>query len=209
MIVVTSGMGTSTAIISVEYPSGSTCTVTNGTKTRTAKDTSGKALFNVTSGSWTVSCTDGKNEASKKVTAVTNSAVSVTLGYELVLFNNGYIDGYDWSNVSINTSGSVKYLYATISDSTGYVKSTYGFCKTKLDLNDYKKLVIVTGSCNDATIGIVSDTSSTDFQAALSLTSNTTSTLDISSLNSGYLKTKVSGWNSTGVMNISKIYLSM
>ena len=38
------------AVIGVTYPSGATCTCTNGSKTLTAKDTSGKAIFVIPSG---------------------------------------------------------------------------------------------------------------------------------------------------------------
>lgn len=70
------------SVIAVTYPEGSVCTCTNGTKTLTAKDTSGKALFNVTGGEWTVSCTDGTRTASKAVSITTEGqSESVNLSY--------------------------------------------------------------------------------------------------------------------------------
>ena len=61
------------AFISVTYPAGSTCTATNGTKTLTAPDTSGIALFRIPTPtslpeSWTVSCTDGTQLSNYVVT---------------------------------------------------------------------------------------------------------------------------------------------
>lgn len=48
------GIGKIYAVIGVTYPSGSTCTCTNGAKTLTAKDTTGRARFVIPSaGTWT------------------------------------------------------------------------------------------------------------------------------------------------------------
>ena len=79
------------AVIGVTYPSGSTCTCTNGSKMLTAKDTSGKALFVIPSaGTWTVTATDGTNTKSKSVEITTEGQTeTVTLLYELVLYENG------------------------------------------------------------------------------------------------------------------------
>lgn len=84
------GAGKLFSIIAVSYPEGSVCTCTNGTNTLRAKNTSGKALFNVPVGSWTVSCTDGSRAASQAVSITENGkSESVTLRYELVLFDYG------------------------------------------------------------------------------------------------------------------------
>jgi len=57
------------ASIVVEYPAGSTCTCSNGTKTFTAKDTSGTAVFSIPSnGLWAVTATDDTNTQSRTVT---------------------------------------------------------------------------------------------------------------------------------------------
>lgn len=79
------------AIIAVTYPAGSTCTCSDGTTTLTARDTSGKALFNVPSaGTWTVSCTDGSSTVSKSVTiTATGQVESVSLYFLLWLYNKG------------------------------------------------------------------------------------------------------------------------
>lgn len=90
MIYVLSGGAPLYAIIAVTYPSGSICTC-GGKK---AKDTSGKALFNVKAGTYTVECHTSDNSKSKS-TSVTvaesdkGKSKSVTLSYELVLFDNG------------------------------------------------------------------------------------------------------------------------
>ena len=58
------GGGIPYAVIGVTYPSGSVCTCTNGTRTMTAKDTTGKALFVIpTAGTWTVKAVSGGDVA--------------------------------------------------------------------------------------------------------------------------------------------------
>ena len=78
------------SIIAVTYPEGSVCTCSNGTKTLEAPDTSGKALFNVTVGEWTVRCTDGSQTVSRSF-SITNAgqAELVTLSYLPYLYING------------------------------------------------------------------------------------------------------------------------
>lgn len=85
------GDGKLFAVIAVTYPEGSICTCSDGTKTMKAKDTSGKALFNVPSaGAWTVSCTDGSSTASKAVSITTEGqSESVTLSYLIYYYNSG------------------------------------------------------------------------------------------------------------------------
>lgn len=77
------------SIIYITYPAGSACTCTNGTKTLKARDTSGKALFNVTAGSWTVTAASGSNTKSQTVTVTEGTAALVELKFSLVLFDDG------------------------------------------------------------------------------------------------------------------------
>lgn len=83
------GGGIPYAIIGVTYPSGSTCTCTNGTRTLTGKDTSGKALFVIpAAGTWTVKAVKGSNSASKAVKITAEGQVeTVKLAYALILFD--------------------------------------------------------------------------------------------------------------------------
>lgn len=77
------------AIIGVTYPSGSTVTCTNGSKTLKAKDTSGKAAFVIPSaGTWTVKAVKGSQSASEAVKITTEGQVkTVVLAYDLILFD--------------------------------------------------------------------------------------------------------------------------
>lgn len=120
------GGGKLFAIIAVTYPAGSVCTCSNGTKTLKAKDTSGKALFNVPSaGTWTVSCTDGSSTVSKSVTITAAGQVeSVKLSYDLILYDSG--DEYTditggWSGFACY-SGTSKGTF-TKNSSSIYIKS--------------------------------------------------------------------------------------
>ena len=86
------GGGTPYAVIGVTYPSGSTCTCTNGTLTLTAKDTSGKAIFVIPSaGTWTVKAVNGSDSASKAVSITAEGQVAtVTLVYwDGTIYNAG------------------------------------------------------------------------------------------------------------------------
>ena len=78
------------SIIAVTYPEGSICTCSNGTKTLKAKDTSGKVLFNVNIGEWTVTATDGNKTKDATVDITTEGqSESVVLNYTLMLYNYG------------------------------------------------------------------------------------------------------------------------
>ena len=75
------------AYIGVTYPSGSTCTATNGTITLNAQGTSGSYVFLIpqpisTPETWTVSCTNGSKSKSETVSISTQyQVVLVTLRY--------------------------------------------------------------------------------------------------------------------------------
>lgn len=90
MIYVLSGGTSLHTVIAVKYPSGSICTCGG----KPAKDTSGYALFNVKAGTYEVEChtSDNKKSKSASVTVAESDkgkTKSVTLSYELVLFDHG------------------------------------------------------------------------------------------------------------------------
>lgn len=99
------------AVIRVTYPSGSTCTCTNGSKTLTAKDTSGKALFVIPSaGTWTVTAVSGSKSTSKAVSITAEGQVeTVELTYGLYIFKNGsgLTSGYSIKSNSIISAPTV------------------------------------------------------------------------------------------------------
>ena len=79
------------SVISVLYPEGGTCTCTNGSRTYTAKDTSGRALFAVPeAGAWTITCSDGISTATKTVSITYAGQIeTVVLAYSLYLYDAG------------------------------------------------------------------------------------------------------------------------
>ena len=96
-----SGVGKIFALIAANFPAGSTCTCSDGTKTLSAKNTSGKWLFPIPyAGNWTVSATDGTDSASKVVEIAEGQSVSVTLEYKDYVIHGGVLaDGF-----TINTT---------------------------------------------------------------------------------------------------------
>ena len=140
------GGGIPYAIIGVTYPSGSTCTCTNGTRTLTGKDTSGKALFVIpAAGTWTVKAVKGSNSASKAVKITAEGQVeTVKLAYALILF-----DGTDNTDVTgglklqVGTYDSAVVSSAPISggkitfNKTGYVGV---YPAKKADITNYSTL---------------------------------------------------------------------
>ena len=144
------------AIIAVTYPSGSIC-ICGGKK---AKDTSGKALFNVKAGTYTVECHTSDNSKSKS-TSVTVSASdkgkskSVTLSYELVLLS-GTIGRDNWNLITSGNDPIIFNDYGIVSTNTGY--SSAGVTKSRLNVANYNTLKVdfnlSADSNNDVLIGI-------------------------------------------------------
>lgn len=89
-----SGIKEGYAMIAVTYPSGSTCTCSNGSKTLRAKDTSGEFLFIIPeAGTWTVSCMDGEKIASESVIISMQYQVeTINLYYALIILDTNYLN---------------------------------------------------------------------------------------------------------------------
>ena len=199
------GGGKLFSIIAVTYPEGSVCTCTDGTKTLKAKDTSGKAIFNVPSaGTWTVSCTDGSSTVSKSVTITAPGQVeSVKLSYALILYDSG--DEYTditggWSGFACY-SGTSKGTCAKNSSSI-YIKSNgssgaqsiAASPENKIDITDISTLKVNVTSFNVQSgyrsyfiLSSSRNTSSTDNSVATKEITGTGETeLDISGLSGSY-----------------------
>ena len=204
------------AIISVTYPAGSVCTCTDGMKTLTLKDTSGLGIFLIPyAATWTVSCTDGTDTASKAVSITTDGqSKSITLTYSLVLFDNGsYADETGgWTDIENNTLYKSVYGGSSFQDTLGYLSTV-----NSINLSDYSTLYFVVSSFNSAnglTIG-VSPTKGTadDFSAAYnfkrwqSSSDETVYSVNISSVSSGYIKARLVGYNgNSSEIRMTKVY---
>lgn len=140
-----------TATIAVTWPVGSTCTCTNGSTVLTAPDTSGSYTFTVTNtGTWTVSCTNGTENASTTVSITADGqSANVKLAYDLRLFDNGD-ECTDTTGGWTNTGYTYDALLTTppeISDGRiqlyGKAGGNTGIGTTQsIDLTGYSKLVI-------------------------------------------------------------------
>ena len=194
------GGGTSKAyaVIGVTYPAGATCTCTDGTKTLTLKNTSGQGIFLIPYAvTWTVTATNGSKSKSKAVSITAEGQVeTVTLGYELVLFNSGVVSGYAWDSSNFDSgygdakvSNGLIYLYGYTWDNNISLQSGWGEIgiSSAIGLSDYSTLKVRLKKIDsaDGTVNIhVGTTALGDNTATktVTLTAGTTTSLNISSI---------------------------
>ena len=221
MIYILSGEAAPYAVIGVTYPSGSTCTCTNGSKTLTAKDTTGKALFVIPSaGTWTVKAVKGSKSTSKAVSITAEGQVeTVTLIFELILFDSGdntsvtggwsyTITDYGYNDTSVRgdnlTVGTTLYWLPGRGWNGGGTdqksRSGYAHTKNKIDVTKYNTITAVSKhAAGHLTVN----------NASVALKVGTVS-LDISALTGKYevrLGDTASG-DACSEVEISKLYLS-
>ena len=191
--------GTSfSATISITYPAGSTCTVTNYKKTWTATNTSGSWRFKANEvGYYTVKAVSGSKSKEKEILITSEGQVeNVTLTYELVLFNNGVVSGYAWDSSNFDSgygdakvSNGLIYLYGYTWDNNISLQSGWGEIgiSSAIGLSDYSTLKVrlkkIDGADGIAKIQ-VGTTALGDNTATkkVTLTAGTTTSLDISSI---------------------------
>lgn len=136
------------AVIGVTYPSGSTVTCTNGSKTLKAKDTTGKAMFIIpTKGTWTVKAVKGSQSKSVAVKITTEGQVAtVELAYDYIIFSNEtglnsvYSDGGGGASVRVGTDSSGKKILTFPTGGGQYGAMAY--IKPSIDLTKYATLKI-------------------------------------------------------------------
>ena len=195
------GGGIPYAVIGVTYPSGSVCTCKSGTLTLTAKDTSGKALFVIpTAGTWTVKAVKGSQSKSVNVEITTEGQVeTLTLLYQLYIFKAGQgavvpLSPHTDTNGRVTIGNDKITIWKTSEYSCAAAVST----TNSVDLSPYHTLhadvaltplsdvykcyLYVSESALDRLPGIVSGLAVTEITASSSRVS-----LDISSVNSGYV----------------------
>lgn len=225
MIIPVSG-GKLFAVIAVTYPAGSTCTCANGTKTYTAKDTSGQWIFRIPSaGTWTVTATDGTNTKTQEVSITAEQqAEKVTLAYwsgELYDAGNQYTDiTGGW--IRHSKGGTV-----TFNDDNIYLETlqdySFGTVDTTnaIDLSDFATLkVTASATTRQYMLGkVILYTKNTagkeTIAASASLDSSSTETvtsLDVSALSGAYyVRIQSSGYNTsyyaTGKVYVTKVKL--
>lgn len=180
-IITRRGGGYAFAQIVVNYPEGSVCTCTNGTKTLTAKNTGGRWVFQVpSSGTWTVNSTDGSESDSQSVSITAKDQVEILeLSYAYYLIQAG-TKKVQFSTVSatlIEQSGSVV-----------FDADTGGEFYAAVDVSDYSTLSIQYSYLTAVTViemGVFTSTSSVEYDSSVELPQTQlqtkTITLDVSS----------------------------
>lgn len=175
------------ATINITYPSGSTCTCSDGTTTLSAPDTSGTWVCTVpNAGKWTVSSTDGDKSKSADVVITTDGQTeNITLQYITHLFNNG--DTCDaitggWGT-GTTSAGSASISGQQISIVAYAEKSCSCGPKNKIDVSEYKALSVTVDSIGNGSLSVYLYATSISNPAA-KVTTRTTGTvsLDISSV---------------------------
>ena len=142
-----SGGGQPYAVIGATYPAGSVCTCTNGSKTLTAKDTSGTALFVIPeAGTWTVTAVSGDKSASKAVGITAEGQVeTVALVYEFFIFKSGsgLTSGYSIESGSNNITSAPTVSKNTISwTGSSSIGGISMYIKPAVALDNYTKLCV-------------------------------------------------------------------
>lgn len=144
-------VSTAWAYIAVTYPTGSTCTATNGTTTLTAQGTSGLYVFQIpepssTPETWTVTCTDGTRTKSATAEISTQySSVSITLvygrlpvGYQEVEYLASTANGLQYIDTGLNAEFGNEYEYdikfMLLDSSTRFVGGCYYIGSTSMNL---------------------------------------------------------------------------
>lgn len=199
-IYVSSGTSFS-ATISITYPAGSTCTVSNYKKTWTAPNTSGSWTFKAHEvGVYTVKAVSGSKSKEKEVLITTKGQVeTVTLTYELYIFKagqgavvplssttdtNGRVtigtDKITISKTSQNSCGATVYTNNSV-DLSSYHTLHADVVLFPLS-NVYRCYLYVSESVPGGWPGTVSGLAVTEITASSSRVS-----LDISAVNSGYV----------------------
>ena len=191
------------AVIAVTYPEGSVCTCSNGTKTLKARDTSGKALFNVSTGTWTVTATDGSRTTSNTVSITgEGQSESVALHYTWYLYHQGDLcKDVTGGWVKTGTGGSLTFNNNSMTLVANQPQATtLASTANKVNLSDKSTLYFTLKSAtSDATqgyprIGVATKQNpgaqyDSDWAASKTLSASSsfvTVSVDVSSLTSSY-----------------------
>lgn len=176
------------ATISVTYPSGSTCTATDGTTTLTAPDTSGTWNCVVpNAGTWTIAISNGSGSSnSKDVVIETNGqSETVSIAYIYWILNGSETADYTggWTkggNITGGTTGEKDGIYfKTTSSTSGSLSMTTGIS----DFANYSSLKITQTTRVNGHYFRLRNTSG-DVLAEVSTYTNTSPiVIDLSSLN--------------------------
>ena len=154
------------ATISITYPAKSTCVVKNSSGTTVASNTNTgtaaktwTATVNAT-GTYTITATatDGSGKTKSTTVSITaeGQSVSVTLVYELILFDGGdntsVTGGWKGKGVTPTVSNVLSFSITNRDDT--FPKAASVYTGNKFDLSKYNKLTVVKSEANGWYIGV-------------------------------------------------------
>lgn len=238
-VTITSDYSTSiayfSATISITYPANSTCVVTNSSGQTVESDTNTgsstktwTATVNAT-GTYTVTATatDGSGKSKSQNVSITadGQSKSVTLSYEVFLFNNGAVVPFSSETQSEATvSIGNKISFGSGSGSSLYNRGAVAYTKSKIDLTEYTSVVfegsftkVIKNSKASSIAGVITQKPSAEqmqdnlyaAKAYLDVT-NSSWTVDISRLSGEYYVSVSAGYSDGGnlIGSITRIYLA-
>ncbi len=194
------------ASINITYPANSNCVVANSGGQTVASDTNTETSAKTwtatvgATGTYTITATatDGSGKTKSTTVSITaeGQVETVTLTYELVLFNNGVVSGYAWDSSNFDSgygdakvSNGLIYLYGFTWDNNISFQSGWGEIgiSSAIDLSNYSTLKVHLKKIDsaDGTAKIQVGTTALGDNTAtkkVTLTAGTTTSLDISSI---------------------------
>ena len=218
------------ATINITYPANSTCVVANSGGTTVASNTNTgsstktwTATVNAT-GTYTVTATATDSSGKTKSTTVSittdGQSETVTLSYELVLFNNGVVSGYAWDSSNFDSgygdakvSNGLIYLYGYTGGDDTSLRPGWGEIgiSSAINLSDYSALKVHLKKIDSAggTAKIQVGTTALGDKTAtkkVTLTAGTTTSLDISSITGSKYISLYAESNTGTYGNFIKVY---
>ena len=193
------------ATIKVTYPAKSKCVIKNSSGTQVASDTNtGTSAKTWTAtvgatGTYTITATstDGSGKAKSTTVSITanGQVATATLVYELLLFDNGLVDGIAWDHVynqdtsaSSSISNVIK-MYSFSWDDNISLQRPVAIrgISSAIDLSNYSILKIRTKACarseGDARLRIGSSLGGNDLgDASITKTAGQTTSIDVSAI---------------------------
>lgn len=218
-ITITSDYSTSiayfSATISITYPAKSKCVVTNSGGQTVASDTntgSSTKTWTATvgaTGTYTVTATatDGSGKTKSTTVSVTadGQSSSVTLIYELILFDGGDVSDITGGWESSGTGGEASVgttISMSVTDDTGYAKVRTLTTKNSIDLTGFNLLVASIKSVS----GGGEMRAGNSARVTISETGNVS--LDISKISSKQkISFEIGAWNSSTSLEVDRVWL--
>lgn len=223
------------ATIKITYPAKSTCVVKNsGGKTVASNTNTGSSTKAWTAtvnaaGTYTVTATatDGSGKSKSQNVSITadGQSKSVTLSYEVFLFNNGAVVPFSkesQSEATVSIGNTIS--FGSGSGSSLYNRGAVAYTKSKIDLTEYTSVVfkgsftkVITSSVARSIAGVITQKPSAEQEqdnlyaakAYLDVT-NSSWTVDISRLSGEYYVSVSAGYSDAGnlIGSITRIYLA-